>query len=61
MSGGRGREVGGLGEKDEGIKQKKLIDTDHSMVITKGNGRWGEIEEGTAGINGDGRNLDLWW
>ena len=37
----RGEGVGGLGEKDEWIKQKqnktnKLIDTDDSMVIMRG-------------------------
>ena len=38
----RSRGVGGLGEKGEGIKQRKrLTDTDHSMVITKGKGGWG--------------------
>ena len=35
--------VVGLGAKDEGIKQKKiLIDTDKSMVITRGKGEWWE-------------------
>ena len=37
----RGEENWGLGEKGEGIKQRKkkeLIDTAHSMVITRGEG-----------------------
>ena len=37
----------GLGEKVEALsKEKKLIDTDNSMVITRGEGRWGKVEEG---------------
>ena len=49
--------MGGLGEKDEGIK-KKLIDSDNIMVITGGKGGWWEGKEGKEGINGD-RRLDL--
>ena len=46
----------GLGEKGEGIKpppkHPKLIDTDNSMVITRGKGwGWGEVEEGKEGTN----------
>ena len=58
------RDVVGLGEKGEGIKQKtqKLIDSDNSVVITREKERWGEVKEGTGKINGDGRGLDLgWW
>ena len=58
--------VGKLGEKVEGIKPKKtktknpnFIDTDSSMVITRGKGVWGEVEEGKGEINDDGRRLDL--
>ena len=37
-----GRGVGGLGEIGKEIKQKEnLIDTDNSMVITRGKGGWG--------------------
>ena len=54
MSEGRGaRELGEIGE---GIKQKKktqtqtpLIDTDTSLVITRGEGGWGQVEEGKWG------------
>ena len=31
------------------------------MVITRRKGRWGEVEEGKGGINGDGRRLDFGW
>ena len=45
------REEGwGLGEKGEGTKQRKKIDTDNSiMVIARGKGRWREEEEGKRG------------
>ena len=39
-----GRDLGGLGEKSEGIKQKthkQQYDTDNSMVITRGKGGGG--------------------
>ena len=45
-----------LSETDKGVKQKKkkyLIDTDNSMVITRGKGGWGQIEEGKGRVNGD--------
>ena len=42
-------------------KKKNLIDTDNSMVITRGKGEWGDIEGGKGAINGDGRRLDLGW
>ena len=32
------------------------MDTDNSMVITRGEGV-GQVEEGEVGINGDGRRL----
>ena len=54
----------GLGEKSENIKPKKkktLIDTDSSMVITRGKGGWWEVEEGKGGINGDGSKVNLGW
>ena len=40
-------------------KEKNLIDTDNSMVITRGKGGWGEVEEGKEGINGDEKRLGL--
>ena len=49
-----------LDEKGEGIKQKKsLINTDNTMMITRGEGGR-EVEEGKGRINSDGRRLDLW-
>ena len=50
----------GLGQKDEGIKQKKTIDTENGIVITRGE-RDGEGRRGKVGINGDGRRHDLGW
>ena len=40
-------------------KQIKLIDTDISLVITRGKEGWEEKEEGKEGINGDGRRIDF--
>ena len=43
----RGDGLGGLGEKSEGIKQRKkerLKDTDNSLVIARGKGVWGREE-----------------
>ena len=38
------------------------MDTDNSMVITRGKEGWEQVEEGEWGINGDRRNLDCgWW
>ena len=34
-------------------------ETDNSMVIIRGKGVWGEVEEGKG--NGDGRKLDFQW
>ena len=49
-------------KKGEGMKQKqKLIDTGNSMVITRGEGEWGQVEEGKGEINGDRRRLDCEW
>ena len=55
-------------KEGEGIKQKnknkdkKLIDTENSIVITREKGEIGEVEDCKGGINGDGRKLDLgWW
>ena len=47
----RGDGFGGLGEKSEGIKQRKkerLKDTDNSLVIARGKGVWGR-EKGVKG------------
>ena len=41
--------------------RKKIIDTDNSLVITRGKGGKEEVEEGKAGINGNGRRFDLGW
>ena len=52
-------------KEGEGIKQKnknkdkKLIDTENSIVITREKGEIGEVEDSKGGINGDGRKLDL--
>lgn len=40
-------------------KPKNLIDTDNSIVITRGNGM-GVDRRGQRGINGDVRRLRLW-
>ena len=32
-----------------------------SVVITRGKGKWKEVEEGKGGINGVGGRLDLGW
>ena len=54
-------------KEGEGIKQKnknkdkKLIDTENSIVITREKGEIGEVEDSKGGINGDGRKLDLGW
>ena len=54
LTAGTGNGAGRLGETSEGIKEKKtLIDTDNSMVMSRG--------KGAEGINGDGRRLDLGW
>ena len=47
--------------RDQVKKQKNLIDTDNSMVITRGEGEWGQVEEGKGEINGDRRRLDCEW
>lgn len=56
--------AGRLGDNGEGIKQrkrkKKLVGTDNSVVITKGQGGWWEAVEEKAGINSD-RRPDLRW
>ena len=44
-----GRAVGRLGEKGEWVKQMKIKLTDNNIVITRGKGKSGEVEEG----NGD--------
>ena len=37
------------------------IDTGNGMVIKRGEEEWGAVEEGTGGIKGNGRRLDLGW
>lgn len=45
------------------VKQtnKKLIDIENSMVITRGEETKGAKKGGEGGINGDGRRLDIGW
>ena len=58
-----------LGEKGEGIMQKKKRKqfkntskiTDNSTVITRGDVGWGEVTKGKGRINGVGRRFDLEW
>ena len=47
--------------RDQVKKQKNLIDTDNSMVITRGEGEWGQVEEGKGSVDGDGRRLNFRW
>ena len=47
-------------------KQKKppkqtLIDTDNSVVITRGKGGGEKVEDDIGGINGAGRKFGLGW
>ena len=51
----------GLGDKGEGLKQRKkrLMDKDNSMVIAREKGEWEDFKEGKGEISGDGRRLDL--
>ena len=43
-------------------KQKKqLIDRDKSLLISRGKGGFGEVEEYMERISGDGRSLDSGW
>ena len=55
-----GREVGGLGEKGEGIQQGKNPHRHRQQYRDdqRERGR-GKVEEGKGGINGDGRRLDF--
>ena len=46
----------GLSKKEQ--KKKELMDTNNSVVFAGGR-RVREVEEGTAGIKGDGQTLDL--
>ena len=54
----------GLGVKDKGLSKKekkkdKPIDTDNSMLITRGKGGWEDVEEGKGEINHDERRLGV--
>ena len=55
----RGEGFGGLHKKGEGIKNKNPSKTDKNMVITRGKGTRGKVEEDKWRISGDGRRLDL--
>ena len=48
-------------KKMKALNKKKLIDTDNSMVTTRGKERRGRQKKVKGGINGDGRRLDLGW
>ena len=48
-----------LYEKGEGIKERNL-DTDSSMVITRGKGVGGD-STGFGGVSGNGGRLDFGW
>ena len=52
-------------KKVNGIKQKPKQKTSHRHKKQYDDSQremgWGEVEEGTEGINGDGRRLDLRW
>lgn len=37
------------------------MNKDNSVVIARGKGVWGEMEEGTEGISGDGWKLGFGW
>lgn len=40
--------------------EQKLIDTEESMVVTRGTGRWRELEKDEGGqIRGDGRRFNF--
>ena len=49
-----------LSNNNNNIK-KHFIDIGNSMVITRRIGEWKEVEEGKAGINGNGRRLGFMW
>lgn len=56
-------QVGGLGEKDEGIKQKtkKSSQTDNSLVIAREKCLWGVAGQGKGEKSGDEKRYDLGW
>ena len=57
-------ELGGLGKKGEGIKQKKPPKTpflDNSMAMTRGKREREEVGAGTGGINDEERELHWGW
>ena len=41
--------------------KQRLIDTDNSVVVSKGNGGWKVAEDKGGQTWGDGRRLDLGW
>lgn len=49
--------------KNTEIDKQKLIDTDNNIVVTRGKGRWREVENGKAGqiLYGDLRRFDFGW
>ena len=51
----------GWAKKVKGLsKEKNLIDTDNSVVITRSMGWAGEVDECEGGMNGDGRGHLTW-
>ena len=48
-------------KKVKELREKTLIGTDNNMVITRGKGDWGEVEEGKGEISGERKILDLGW
>ena len=54
-----------MDEKGENIierKRKRTHRRRQQSGDSRGKGSWEEVEEGTGGINGDGRRRDLrWW
>lgn len=42
-------------------KKKKKADTSNSMMIARGKGRWGEVEENKRKQNGGRKRGDLGW
>lgn len=49
--------------KNTEIDKQKLTDTDNNIVVTRGKGRWQEVENGKADqiLYGDLRRFDFGW
>ena len=63
----RGEGLWKLGKKGEGIKMEEKRTHSYRqttvlpLVITRGKGGWGQVEECKGEINGDRSRLDLGW